>query len=150
MKNWFYIIIILAFTFLGRCYWGWIAFSFSFRFFRWDVDSDSMTGIVFILSDLALLFYLLYMGYRREKKGVKFSTLHKILLTIALTLFVEITINGTLLIYLGRGTGFVFLSAFGFSYPFTLGLTILLTFVLVLNDDFYERSENENDVSNRQ
>ena len=132
-------IIILIFSFLGRCYWYDIAY-FVLHAFRWNGDiSPSFRSIIgtmtLIISDMAILYYLLYMRHKQKKEYIKFSFLHKILLTIALTLFVEITINGILFTYLGADIGLIYFSLYGFSYVFTIGITILFTFLWILKDD---------------
>ena len=152
MKKLIYVIvvpIILIFAYLGGYYWFDIGFIL-LRAFHWNggdllPNFRSISGtIIFVMSDLALLYYLLYMRHKQKKEHIKFSMLQKILLTIALTLFVEITINGIFLTALLWG-GYMglFLVTYGFSYPFTIGLTICITFSWILKNKFDGKKCNE-------
>ena len=136
MKKLIYIAVVLTFTFIGRCYWTYVAdalHAFDWIYLK-PLNFHSILGtIIFVMFDFALLFYLLYIKYRRKKTQIKFSTLQKMTLTIVLTLFIEITINGIFLTYLSGDWG-PWYSLFGLSYPFTLSLTILITFLWIFVD----------------
>jgi len=134
MKKAIYIVIILISAFLGRL----------FVLLNFDVaNMCSMSKsevIIFTIPSLVLLCYLLYMRYKQKTKWVKFSAEQKMLLTAALTLFVEITINGATIVILDKEVALM-LFLFGMTLPFTIGLTILVAFLWILKEPINQQSK---------
>ena len=112
-------ILVLVSTIVGRFYYLTLIFyldAFSWTFADNTVSIKSIFGtILFLMSIVLILKYLLCMG-RKSKNDKVYSFFEKVLVVVAISLFIEITVNGLLIL----------------CSPFTQFLTFLFTIPLAL------------------
>jgi len=129
----YYIIplLVLAATFLGRFYY----FILLLDAYAWIYNSDIPVSFkvifdttIHILSILLVLIYLLYMR-RKHKRGHVYSFIKKVSVVVAIAFFIEIAINGLLMLTSGA-----IAVLYGLSYMFTVPLALFVSyFWIVIN-----------------
>ena len=137
MKSLIYYIIpllIITSTVLGRLYSWWICL-IHLDAFIWIINTDEPVTLkstlgtaIFILSIFLVFGYLLFMR-RKHKRGKVYSFMEKVLVVVAIAFFIEITINGLLLL-----TDFALAVGYGLTYFFTVPLALFVSyFWIVIN-----------------